>query len=265
MAKKIVTTTLAVVILATFVAIIAKQRSGKTYIDSSPNARAPKASFAEKSVLAAKIPVKIPAHVVAKSLLNWDQLNSGVKKLDSTDQAGLDLLYKRAKSLIEDNETLALATFSIRVPELNGLSFEESFFVVSAMIRYSHAPVSVLQAIWRYTPPAEEQPKDYHHVELTTAVKYERIEAYALKEILVRIERDPHSLNPSDRAALVAELTKRARYERSLNLSLEMFQILAYLQENDAISTALAGHSERDQKLIRSVIDSGEHSMSLIE
>lgn len=185
------------------------------------------------------------------------KVRSQISVLQLTDSAGLERLYERAENLIRRDPRGTLREFSTEVPELCMLPLGESFFEVSSMMRYGPSPSSVLQSIWKYNPPIDSPTLDHHHEALTEAVKYERIQAYALREARKRLNSDPESFDRSDRMALISELSRRAENEPSLNLSLEMFQTLADLHASDAIETALKSHSPRDQKVIRAVIDAG--------
>lgn len=220
---------------------------------------APKSAEALTPAIGKKIaPAPSPiGAAVAVASAPWDNLLPRLRALDENDQATLNTLYGDAKTLITADEPGNLKRFRASMPELVKVDFKESFFEVSAGIRFSKNPEAIISALLSYTPPADPVGKDLHHLELTPAVRYLRLEAFVIRELRQRYLRGELALEQSARVKLVAELTSRALTEQSLNVGLEIFQLLAALGERKAIDAALVGHSPRDQKLILGVI--GRH------
>ncbi len=184
----------------------------------------------------------------------WAGVQAKVRQLDSTDQAGLAELYAQARTVIRANENALSKVLTNSIPELVNASLEESFFTISAWIRASEHPADIVQALLSYEPPIDPPSTDMHHVEQTPAVRYERMESYAFKELRTQLVLGNIKLEPSAQKSLVETLVPRATREQSLNLALEQFQLLAALEEQAAIQTALAGHSPRDQQIIQAVL-----------
>ena len=184
----------------------------------------------------------------------WDELRTRVRQLDSHDQTGLTDLYAQARTAIRAQETAMSKALAQSIPVLVNATLEESFFTVSAWIRSSNHPTDVLQALMNYDPPADAPSSDLHHVAQTPAVRYERLEAYGLKELRSELILGNITLTAEAQKTLIESLVPRATREQSLNLALEMFQLLAALKAQAGIQTALAGHSERDQQIIQAVL-----------
>jgi hypothetical protein len=185
----------------------------------------------------------------------WGELAQEIRQLDSSDQDGLDRLYAGARDLIRSDEAAAGAALRHSMGALTRASLEESFFAISAWIRSSQAPEQVIEALWESRPPGDDgATADPHHVAMTPAVRYERMQAYALRELRRQLDQGNAQLSGEGQASFVSALVPRATSEHSLDVSLEMFQLLAKLKQPQAIQTALGGHSVRDQQLILGVI-----------
>lgn len=190
------------------------------------------------------------------ALSTWKNSIDQLRSLNPDSEEDLHQLYLRVKARIEADQAGALNAFNQLAPHLAKLPLEESFFVTSAMVRYSETPAkAVLQvfAVADTQTPSSHASQGHHEIH-TPEFAQARISAYSVRELRRRIEREPHSLSVIERQSLVAKLTSIAQHEKSLDVALEIFQLLARLKENRAIETALASHSARDQKLIKEVI-----------
>lgn len=186
----------------------------------------------------------------------WDAIAADVRSLDSTDQADLEKLYHRAREAIAEDEAAWFELMSRSMSEMVGASFEESFFAVGAWIRFSQSPVRILEALWQYQPPLDSEQGDFHHRPLTQALRHERVEAFGLRELRQQLGQGGVVLSASDSRRLIAELLPRAARERSLDLSIEMIQLLAILRApKDSIEAVLRAHQPRDRELLRGILN----------
>lgn len=193
----------------------------------------------------------------------WVGLRSQVAHLGSEEQSRLDELYARAKSLIQADEQAVLKEVLSNMSAIVAGSLEESFFTFSSFLRNAKNPADMLFALWDYTPRVDPTPvpmpngisnsaeADAHHVVLTEALKYEHINAYALRELRKRVMDSGVSFDSGKTDQLISELSRRAASATSLNLSLELFALLKSLGATDQIETALLQHSERDRNIIK--------------
>ena len=185
----------------------------------------------------------------------WSPLLLAVRQMDPGSDEELKSIYASARKQIERDQKKALQAFSDLAPRLGELPLMESFFAVSALMRYSDEPTLVLNTLLENRPPAGSGSPNGHHEPMTPSAAFDRLEAYAMRELRKRIETDPQAIAPNQHVGLVSQLTERARTERSLDISIEMLQTLKALREPRAIETALSGHSRRDQDLMRAVIE----------
>jgi hypothetical protein len=203
-------------------------------------------------VPAKTIPQKMAVEVeaVMPATEAWTDLNTRVKHLSNEDERGLEALYTDAAQMIKNHERESDAYLAKAIPALVGGTLEQSFFDVSAWIRYSSIPTAALDHLWDYTPAADDPTADHHHAQNTEAFRYHAIQAYALSELRKRFTQDGINLSASEHETLVRSLVARVANEKSINQSLEIFQTLIVLGEKKAVLDALATRSERDRKLI---------------
>ncbi len=194
------------------------------------------------------------ASQVGSPMPQWSNLAKKAKRLADDDELGLIELYSRARDVIRENEAALSEQLSTATESLVNTNLEESFFAVSSWIRYSSAPTRIIQALWTYRPPADSPTADTHHPGSTPATRYEHVQAYALKELRQQLERGKIGISDDERKNLVTSLIPKAAQEKSLNLSLEMFELLATLHETAAIQQALSQRSDRDRTLIQAVL-----------
>lgn len=193
--------------------------------------------------------------VTAATVAVLNSLKSEVLQLDPTDQVGLDELYESAHRLIRDHEDEVLANMSQTMPELVNGPVESSFFMLSSFIKFSRSPEKALDALWSYAPPQEEDSGNDEHGSLATpSGNYKRLEAYALSKIRNRVRVDGVLLGSSARVDVVAALVARTKTVSSLNVSIEMFQLLKELHAPDEIASALHSYSDEDREIIQSVL-----------
>jgi hypothetical protein len=193
---------------------------------------------------------------LSRAQSRWEALAAGVRALDAADQAGLDRLYGQAREAIGADEEAWLQMLSRSIGGIIGSSFEESFFAVSSWIRASESPARILDTIWRYQPPADPAQADAHHPAMTQAVRYERVEAFGVRELRQQIAQGTAKLSAAESRRLVQELLPRAARERSLNLSMEMYPLLAALHAPEpSMQASLQGHSQRDREMIQGLLD----------
>lgn len=221
----------------------------RSELDTTPDSST---SHPTSSPLAPQIANEPPASQLANS---WRTLLLDVRNMDPGSDEELERLYARARANIQGNREKSRREFAALAPYLPRLQLQESFFAVSAMMRFSDAPGLVMETILDRRPPADAPSADAHHQAMTPSRAFDRIEAYAVRELRHRLEANPELLGPDDRTRLVGLLAERARLERSLDIGIEILQTLQALNESRAIETALAGHSRRDRDLMRSALD----------
>jgi hypothetical protein len=185
----------------------------------------------------------------------WTSIAEGVRRLDSTDQPGLDRLYAQARDAIRADEEAWLQTVAGSMSAIVGSSFEESFFAVSSWIRSSQSPARILDAIWQYEPPADPPSTDAHHQAMTQSVRYERVQAYGVRELRQQVDQRRVELPTAESDRLIASLLPRAARERSLNLTIEVVQLLSALRApEEAIQRALQARPAKERELLQGVL-----------
>ncbi|MBI3555411.1 MAG: hypothetical protein HY074_04005 [Deltaproteobacteria bacterium] len=202
----------------------------------------------------ATAPKSVAPDQIAAVKHEWSAIRAKASSLADTDQAGFLQLEAQARAIIRSDEAALSKALAQTMPELVAARLEESFFTVRVWIRTAQHPTDILNTLMSYEPPRDPPSTDVHHVAQTPYVHYERIEAFGFKELRNQILNGGLKLDAATRERLVAQLVARATTEQSLDLALEMFQLLAALKEDALIRKALAGHSERDQQIIQSVL-----------
>jgi hypothetical protein len=185
----------------------------------------------------------------------WERLAADVRALGSSDQDSLDALYVRAAAAIRADEAAWHEMLAREMGTIAGASLEESFFSVSATVRSSHRPARVLEAIWSYAAPADAPGHDAHHERLTPAVRYARVEAFAARELREQLAGGWVSVTAPEARALVPRLASRVAGVKSLDLAIELAQLMAALHASQAeIEAALESRSERDRALVLGMV-----------
>jgi hypothetical protein len=171
-----------------------------------------------------------------------------VSTLEDTDQAGLDILYEKAQLAIKQNPS---EWTSLLTPvELRERSLLESFFLLSAWIRYSEAPHEAVLAFLR-RPMVRSDRTTGHHEVTTPAVKERRLLAYALAKLRKKWRVDGVRQSTEK---LAEALIERARTDKSLDVSIEAFKLLKLLVPAQLVIEVLQSRSADERELISAVL-----------
>jgi hypothetical protein len=101
---------------------------------------------------------------------------------------------------------------------------------------------------------ANVMPRSSHMTPPTDADQLRKLQAYSLRDLRGQLTKGTVTVGANERARMVALITPRAATEKSQDLTLEIFQLLAYWNERDAIEASLRSCSVGDQELIRGVV-----------
>jgi hypothetical protein len=231
------------IILILTIAVIIQEKSeafrSQAYVPSIGTEKMPEAS-----------PPKAVRRYFSSPVTQWRSLAMRVRNQSGMNDEELKLAYRDAEALILKNEAASLAAMRKDLPRLiKEGTLRESFFIVSAFTRTLSNPTQVLLSLWAI-PPAAEENSDPHHNLLTSVEMQRRMEAYATKELRRRLASG-FNLSSEESMAVIARLSERASLEKSIDISLEQFQLLHQLNAEVEIQAALMKRSGADRTLIQ--------------
>jgi hypothetical protein len=209
-------------------------------------------------------PRKIDQHSSTTSdatlLSDLQSLSLRVREQSGSNEQELKIAYHEAQALIEKNQAEALSALQADLPRLvEKGTLRESFFMIGAFTRSLSHPEEVLRAVWkaRSDHPNPSQEEVSHHEALTPEVKELRMEAYAVKELRRRLNSG-FALSSDEVKVLVQEVLERVSSEKSLDVSLELFELMQHLDANEEIEVALQKRSEADRTFIKRFLNARE-------
>jgi hypothetical protein len=191
---------------------------------------------------------------VAPAGSRWGLVGPRESGLRTLSEADLNNLYVDAATAIRADQAGMAKHFVESIPSYTRRPLVEGLFEISAWNRYGDSPSRLAQALFEYVPPAEAEPRSSHMAPSTDAGQLRKLQAFSLRDLRDQLGKGTAHVSGEERGKMVALLSARAGTEKSLDVSLEIFQLLAFWKEKDAIENGLRQRSARDQELIRGVI-----------
>lgn len=204
--------------------------------------------ISDKVVLAPKENVTTSSSALA----SWSSFKPELKNIGDVSQSELDGVYLRARDIIQRDEEGFFR--AVQADDLARVAPEESFFTVTAWMKYSSSPERILQKLNDYAPPADPPGLDTHHPPPTLASRSENLKAYTVRKLRKLYQEGQVRFDSEGEKNLVTQLEKITSAKPSLNLSLEAFQLLSDLHQDEVIKQSLTRYSQRDRQLISEVL-----------